>query len=156
MMAPLELPEAFSVRDFCGAVERATGRPIALHPQPPGWGPVGLCGLLLATSKVDHVLYTDDDSRIGQATTIIHECGHILYEPDSADAVRSAALPPGIDLTAFGVAPGEAVSVRGRTNFSDLEERTVETFASLVLSAGLAGDLGHHADPADRLVRRFG
>jgi hypothetical protein len=155
MMTQLDLPTTFSVSALCRAVEVHTGRQIALHPMQPGWGPAGICGLLVSTAAVDHIFFTAGESLIQQATTIVHECGHILYD---GPVVATAAKIPRV---AYEVAPALredlVLRVRGRSDLSDLEELTVETFASVVLKAGLAGDLSpSHPHSHERLCENFG
>ena len=154
MLAQLDLPPQFSVSGFCGAVEVATGRPIVLHPRAPGWGPPGLCGVLASTPTTDHVLYTADGSRIGQATTIVHECGHILFGDDAP--IGQGAVDEYLGLLEGVVASTAVRRVRGRSSFTDLEERTVETFAGIVLRSGLSGALDRANAPGARLADRFG
>src|SRR5271156_4720922 len=76
-LAALALPIPFSVREFCKAVELRTGRRIDLHAMPVGWAPPGLCGLLVQVADADHIFFTRQPSDLAQATTIVHECGHI-------------------------------------------------------------------------------
>ena len=155
MLDQLVLPREFSVAGFCGAVEVFTGRPIVLHPRAPGWGPPGLCGVLASTSSADHVIYTADGSRIGQATTIVHECGHILFDDDS-EPERWLGDGSYLDVLEALIPTEDVTRVRGRTDFSELEEEVVETFASLVLRSGLAGALDRADAPGARLADRFG
>jgi hypothetical protein len=120
---------------------------------PVGWAPAGLCGLLAETPSTNHVYFTEQSSVLAQATTIIHECGHVLM-PDGGG--YSQVIPA---LDCPGLTDQPIISLRGRGGFSSEVEATVELFASMVLTRGsrIAGHAGlQAADPAARLEDLFG
>ncbi len=117
-----------------------------------GWAPPGLCGLLVETVTTNHIFFTQQPSLLAQATTIIHECGHILI-PDLSGG-PNAEVPAGLaDLVT-----DEVQAVHGRTGFRDDIEATVELLASMVLSRACAGEFDSPPVSASskRLVERFG
>jgi hypothetical protein len=146
-------PVPFTVQAFCHATSSASGKQLALHPMPVGWAPAGVCGLLAETPMANHVYFTQQSSVLAQATTIIHECGHVLM-PDGGDYSQ---IIPSLDLPDLLDQP--IVSLRGRVGFSSEVEATVELFASIVLTRGfrIAAETGPHAgDPPSRLEDLFG
>ena len=148
----LQLPDPFSVRDFCKAVENSTGTRIALHSMPVGWAPAGLCGLLIETDDANHIYFTEQNSLLAKATAILHECGHILIPDLTSPPDRT--VPTGlVDV------PDERIrAVHGRTGFSERIEATVELFASMVLDRGTDALLEGPPDSVAgrRLQERFG
>jgi hypothetical protein len=152
-LSEVEFPVPFTVQAFCHATSIASGKQLALHPMPVGWAPAGLCGLLAETRKANHVYFTQQSSVLAQATTIIHECGHVLM-PDGGGYSQEI---PSLDLPKLLEQP--IVSLRGRVGFSSEVEATVELFASMVLTRGSrsAAKTGPRAgDPPSRLEDLFG
>jgi hypothetical protein len=152
-LSEVEFPVPFTVQAFCQATSIASGKQLALHPMPIGWAPAGLCGLLAETRTANHVYFTQQSSVLAQATTIIHECGHVLM-PDGggySQGILSLDLPALLDQP--------IMSLRGRVGFSSDVEATVELFASMVLTRGfrMAAETGPEAgDPPSRLEDLFG
>lgn len=158
LLRRVDSPTKFSVAAFCGAVEAVTGRAIVLHPVSPGSAPPGLCGFVASTDSEDHVIFTRDGSLVGQATTIIHECGHILYgltTEASGDVVEpGTSIPAQVLVAAPDLAHEPIRRIRGRGGFSVFEEEVVETFAATVLERALQNS---SAEPGvDRLSDNFG
>ena len=129
-LSEVAFPVPFTVQAFCHATSTASGKHLALHPMPVGWAPAGLCGLLAETPSANHVYFTQQSSVLAQATTIIHECGHVLM-PDGGGYSQ---VIPSLDLPELLDQP--IVSLRGRVGFSSEVEATVELFASMVLTRG--------------------
>lgn len=128
----LPVPTPFTVRGVLLNVERSTGRPITLHPVPPGWaGTAGWCGAWLPAPDRDHIVFVrDPTSTVRNAGTILHEVGHMLLGHEGQP------LPPDIDLPSVGI--GSLDRARGRSGFDDPDEQAAEVFASVILQRGLA------------------
>ena len=152
-LSEVEFPVPFTVQAFCQATSIASGKQLALHQMPVGWAPAGLCGLLAETRTANHVYFTQQSSVLAQATTIIHECGHVLMPGGGG---YSKEIGP-LDLPELPKQP--IVSLRGRVGFSSEVEATVELFASMVLTRGsrITAMTGPQAgDPPSRLEDLFG
>lgn len=128
----LPLPVPFSVRELILKLERDRCRRIIIHAVEPGWaGTSAWCGAWLEAPDADHIVYVrDSTSTVRNASTILHEVGHILLDH------AGAGLPAGV--ARIGVELTGVARARGRATFDDPEERAAETFSSLILQRAMA------------------
>lgn len=148
LIADVDLPEPFSVREFLKQLAARRGRPIILHAVPAGWcGSANWCGAWLDTEACDHIVFVQDWSTVKTAQTVLHEVGHVLFEHPGQP------LPDEISLGAVNRA--DIRRARGRTAFDTPEELSAEAFSTLVLQATMFGvrtDLSLAADPRSALL----
>jgi hypothetical protein len=133
----LELSYPFDVQQFCRAVERRRGRPIALCPVENRAGPYGAW---VAGPTADYVFYERQTSPLHQVHIILHELCHLLcgHQPVSvADAALRELLFP--DLS-----PASVRGVLQRGHGASDDDREAELLASLILERVAT------SQPADR------
>jgi hypothetical protein len=126
LLRTLQLPAVVDLPRFVEILQDRRGREIFLmevetkstHP----------CGLWLADSTTDYVLYERHPSPSYQRHIIWHEFGHILFSHGGvspfAERILSAVLPE-VDVAA-------ATQIRSRTTVDDTQEAEAEMFATLV------------------------
>jgi hypothetical protein len=132
LLADIEIPDPFSVRDFLKQIADELARPLVLHAVAPDWcGPARWCGAWLETATADHVVFVQDFSTVKTAQTVLHEVGHILLDHPGQD------LPSDVGLGAID--RDDIRRARGRTAFSSPEELAAETFSSFVLQRTMFG-----------------
>ncbi|MEV0155147.1 hypothetical protein AB0H57_15580 [Micromonospora sp. NPDC050686] len=124
LLRELHLPAVTDVRELCAGIARLRERPIELLPM--AFPDPDLCGLWIATGSADYLVYERDTSDLHQEHIVLHELGHLLCGHDGvADA----------DPTLFReLDPTVLRGVRGRTNYSTLQEQEAELTASLIHS----------------------
>lgn len=137
--ATIRVPSPFTVRALILEVERSRERPILLHPVDPAWARTSRwCGAWIEDAAADHIVYVRDPrSTSRNAMTILHELGHIVL--DHSGSADPANLPVG----RFGVAYPSRM--RGRSGFSEPEERAAELFSTILLEA-----VTRHRPPDDQ------
>jgi hypothetical protein len=129
IVAGLDIPIPFDVRELCRRIAERRGRPIHLLPlRLPASQP---CGLWVSTSEFDAIFYEENTSQLHQEHIISHEIGHLLCQHEATpvfDAEASRLLLPDLD-------PQLVQRTLGRTNYSTVEEREAEMVASLISRA---------------------
>ncbi|MBC3839700.1 hypothetical protein GXW82_04065 [Streptacidiphilus sp. 4-A2] len=135
VVSQVDVPFPFHVNDLCDQLEADRGRPISLIPMTLPARQGGPCGLWVATTEVDYILFEKSTSRTHQEHIVAHEIGHLLLGHDSSPAHQDEVarlLMPTLD-------PALVRSVLGRTVYTSHEERAAELVASLLpLRAGRA------------------
>ncbi|WP_327586857.1 hypothetical protein OHA25_07495 [Nonomuraea sp. NBC_00507] len=121
----LDLPSPLTVPRLCAHLEAVRQRPITLMPLcglPPG----GPCGIWVATSATDFILYRDSTSPVHQSHIILHELAHLIFEHSHGlDGDYRRLLLPNLGETAIQ-------RILGRSAYATPEEREAETLASLL------------------------
>ena len=140
LLAELRLPTDFSADDLVAEVVKHRGgrrilvRAIDLD----GGAP---CGMYVATTDFDIVLFPRNTTSLHQLHIITHELAHILFEHSglvtsvSAAEYSHAVLRP-IDLLsarASGVSPKLIRRLLGRSVYDDAREHEAELFATMAL-----------------------
>ncbi|MFG2297164.1 hypothetical protein [Streptomyces sp. NPDC048603] len=163
------------------AIEQHRGRPLVLSPLPERAGATaGLCGLWIALGDADHIFYETSTSPLHQQHIILHEIAHLLLDHGNTDGDSSGEGPGegpgdgaaegpgggwGAGITALfpGLDPAmvSRLLARGRTDYTEIQERQAELMATLIHHRTTARPAGPPADPAaahvlDRLARLFG
>lgn len=148
LIADVDLPDPFSVREFLKQLATRRRKPIVLHAVPAGWcGSANWCGAWLDTEASDHIVFVQDWSTVKTAQTVLHEAGHVLFDHPGQP------LPAEVSLGALDKT--EIRRARGRTAFDTPEELAAEAFSTLVLQATMFGartDLSLADDPRSALL----
>ncbi|KOU40508.1 toxin [Streptomyces sp. WM4235] len=147
-LASFGLPESYDLMTLCDHLGGSRGRPVHLLPMP--LDASGPCGLWLAFSDADYVVYEQHTSRHHQEHIIAHELAHMLcdHRSGSADSSRAVAtLFPDLD-------PSLVRDLLCRDNYSDTQEREAEVMAFL-LGEGLRSRPGTAAVETDGVVGRI-
>jgi hypothetical protein len=140
LVAQLDVPVPFDLREFCRRLQQRRGREIVLVPIVAA--PSGPCGLWLALPQVDVVFHEAQTSRLHRDHIVLHEVGHMLCEHQGGPPLNESlarTLLPSLD-------PGVVHRVLGRTAYTRFEEREAELVASLVLERA-----SRPAEPAPRI-----
>lgn len=154
IVAGLDVPDPFDVRELCRRVSARRGRPILVAPLTlTGAAP---CGLWLDVDGTDYIFFEADTSPMHQDHIILHELGHVLCHRHGGglDDETLRTLFPALD-------PALVRGALGRTRYSAVEEREAEIFAHLVLdrawrTPATAEPAGNSSDPhAHDVLRRF-
>lgn len=133
IIAELDIPRPFELRQFLAQVARRRNRTIFLHPFTSGPGIP--CGLWLSTARADHIFHEQGTSPWHRTHITMHEMSHMLLGHDSGQRSAHGLA----NLLAPDVDPALVQLVLGRSAYTTAEERDAETLASLVLGqAGLA------------------
>jgi hypothetical protein len=149
----LGIPVPLDLRTLCAGLGLRRNRPIHLVPRAPP--PGGPSGLLLGTDHADHVCYDRRARPLHRDHIILHELGHLVWGHEIAvadETVTAQSLLPRLS-------PELMQRMLHRSQFSDVEERQAEVFASVMLErfsyqpvVAAEGCLPDNADAANRLV----
>ncbi|MFJ3833252.1 toxin [Streptomyces sp. NPDC090046] len=141
------LPASYDLMTLCDHLSDSRGRPIHLLPMP--LDASGPCGLWLAFSDADYVVYEQHTSRHHQEHIIAHELAHMLcgHRSGTAGSPAVALLFPDLD-------PSLVQDLLCRDNYSDTQEREAEVMAFL-LGEGLRSQPGTTAAEADGVLGRI-
>ena len=140
LLRELDVQPPFDVQDFCVRLGNKRGRPIRLLPHSlPVPGP---CGLWLATTNFDLVMYQAEATTGHQEHIILHELGHIIsdHPGDESDDDFLEYLLPAL--------PSAAVRrALRRTGYDADHEREAELVATVIKEwATLLAHLEPHID----------
>ncbi|MCL7457675.1 ImmA/IrrE family metallo-endopeptidase [Micromonospora echinofusca] len=124
----VDLPTPLTVRGLVSALETTRGRRIQLAAMSVD-GRAGPCGLWVATSGTDYVLFSRDAPPVLRVQTILHELMHIALR-HTARAVASGA--------AGETAAAHGVLARSPATFDEQQEHDAELLATY-LGARLDG-----------------
>lgn len=146
-LASFGLPGSYDLMTLCDHLSGCRGRPIHLLPMP--LGASGPCGLWLAFSDADYVVYEQHTSRHHQEHIIAHELAHMVcgHRSGSGDPSAVAALFPDLD-------PSLVQDLLCRDTYTDGQEREAEVMAFL-LGEGLRSRPGTAAAEADGVLGRI-
>ncbi|MEH0970539.1 ImmA/IrrE family metallo-endopeptidase [Micromonospora sp. CPCC 205546] len=133
----VDLPAPLTVRGLVSALETRRGRHIQLAAMTVD-GRAGPCGLWVATSETDYVLFSRDASPVLRVQTILHELMHIALG-HTTRAVTSGQPAGTGDLTG-----ARAVLARSTATFDEQQEHDAELLATY-LGARLEGGGGAEA-----------
>ncbi|MEV7617268.1 hypothetical protein [Streptomyces sp. NPDC089799] len=177
---PLPAGTPVTVDALRTAIEEQRGRPLVLSALPERAGETaGLCGLWIALGDADHIFYETSTSPLHQQHIILHEIAHLLLDhgntgggdgegdgtgdqgtdgQEAADAQWAGitGLFPGLDPAMVS-----RLLARGRTDYTEIQERQAELMATLIHHRTTTRPAGPPADAAaahvlDRLARFFG
>ncbi|QKW13842.1 ImmA/IrrE family metallo-endopeptidase [Verrucosispora sp. NA02020] len=135
--APLTLPGTIS------ALAAARRRDIQVLAMTMG-EQAGPCGLWVATTETDYVLYSRDSSPVLQTQTILHELMHIALRHTGKVVLppTTPELPDAADV--------QALLARSSSTFHDRQEHDAELLATyLGAQMATAGQVGGFDDLAD-------
>ncbi|MDI3420593.1 toxin [Streptomyces luteolus] len=109
----------------------------------------GPCGLWLAFSDADYVVYEQHTSRHHQEHIIAHELAHMLccHRSGTADSAAVAELFPDLD-------PSLVQDLLSRDSYSDAQEREAEVMAYLI-GEGLRSHPGADVTETDGVLGRI-
>lgn len=146
------IPSPFDLRLFLDRLARhRAGRHIAMLPLGLNGLPSGVCGLWIALTDHDVVVYPDAVPVNHRDHIVMHEVGHMLAGHRSgSDHGRGAlsSLTPDLDPTMVRM-------VLGRSVYDDVQEREAELIASLILERTLRPVRSQSFATGDRVVRRM-
>lgn len=124
----LDLPDPVSVEAICERVADLRGRPVRiLRHQMPWDSP---CGLRIATRDADYLIVQEGATPAHQDLILLHELGHVLFDPAEAGPLDEDLL----QVLAPLIAPATVVLMLGRSRFSLPSEQAAEVFATLLLA----------------------
>ncbi|MFE5483723.1 hypothetical protein [Streptomyces sp. NPDC056527] len=121
-----------TVEELCRTISEQRGRGLTLSPLPAGAGESGgVCGLLVSLGDADHIFYESSTNRLHQRHIILHEIAHLLLDHGSTAGEGAASglerLFPGLDPAMV-----RRLLARGRTDYSQVQEREAELLATLI------------------------
>ncbi|MFD9864275.1 toxin [Streptomyces alboflavus] len=124
-LASFELPETYDLMTLCAHLGSSRNRPLHLVPMP--LSASGPCGLWLAFSDADYVVYEQETSRHHQEHIVAHELAHMLcgHRSGSGGSDPVATLFPDLD-------PSLVQDLLCRDTYSDVQEREAEVMAFLL------------------------
>ncbi|WP_138963319.1 hypothetical protein [Streptomyces sp. YIM 121038] len=125
-LAALALPASYDIAELCALLSERRGRP--LHLAPIAMRAAQPCGLWIASSTVDFIIFEAKTTRPHQEHIIAHELAHIIcgHRSDSSldDATAQLVFP---DLD-----PALVRDMLARTEYSEIQEQEAEMTASLI------------------------
>lgn len=124
----LQIPERADVNALCDRLEDVRGRRISLIEVPMPTGPGRPCGLWVATSSEEYILYQRYTTQAHQQHIIRHELGHMVCEHEAAPVLPDEV----VQLLMPALSPNLIHSVLGRTQYNNTEEKAAELVASLM------------------------
>ncbi|MFE0701830.1 hypothetical protein [Streptomyces sp. NPDC058872] len=130
----LRLDRPQTVDELCRTISERRGRTLTLSPLPAGAGRTsGVCGLLLSLGDTDHIFYESSTHGLHQKHIILHEIAHLLLDHGSTEG-ETASL--GVERLFAGLDPSmvRRLLARGRTDYSQVQEREAELLATLIHS----------------------
>ncbi|MGC0332163.1 hypothetical protein RKD23_005153 [Streptomyces sp. SAI-170] len=160
---PLDPSQPPTIDALCAAIEERHGRALTLSPLPSAAGATaGLCGLWISLGEADHIFYETSTSAFHQRHIILHEISHLLLDhragrDDDLSGPGMEALFPGLDPAMV-----RRLLARGRTDYTELQERQAELMATLIHQRSAAGASrtapppDHGSDVLDRWARALG
>lgn len=160
---PLDRSAPVTVEALCAAIERRHGRRLRLSPLPPRAGAAaGVCGVWVGLGDTDHVFYEESTNAVHQRHIILHELAHLLL--DHTSRPQGDGLGPGLAALFPGLDPAmvRRLLARGRTDYTELQERQAELLATLIHARSAApaphdGVSGRGGSAViDRLARTLG
>ncbi len=123
----MNLVESADVAALCRHVASARGRPLhLLDIRQRGPGPTGLW---VATEKADYIFYSDLATALHRGHIILHEIGHMVLDHRVSAALTEATA----ELLVPNLNPDVVRRTLSRSNYSAIEEREAEIFASLLM-----------------------
>jgi len=143
LVAGIEVPKPFDIRQFCQNVAEHRGRPISLYEVAGMAGEEAPYGAWVAVSDEDRIYLEQNTSPLHRTQIVLHECAHMLcgHAPNALkDEAFLREVVPDVDLAAI-------MHMFGRHGYTTEQEREAEMTASILLSrTGL-----NHAEtvPAD-------
>ncbi|MEU6484881.1 hypothetical protein [Streptomyces sp. NPDC046887] len=149
----LGLPPADSIRDLLPHVEKRSGHPIRVVPNPLG-GTQGVCGVWIRTGAgVDYIFVDEKTSRAHQDHIIAHELAHILC--DHHGALTPAPAVVMTDQLITTLAPETVRTMLGRSDYTYQDEREAELIGSHLQRHvhGPGRQVGAHDRVAETLLR---
>jgi hypothetical protein len=131
----LELPADWTVEQFFARLEQVRGREIVHLPLPEDF-PVELCGLWLARSSDDVVLYRPWQASTMERHLAAHEAAHMLLDHGrDISPAELVALLAGVDFDGCSHADASRVTKARRVDsYSDLDEYEAELLAGMLVT----------------------
>lgn len=123
----LDIPEPFSLDEFCTRLKRQRDRPVRLVPIVARLD--SPCGLWVGLADADYIFYERATTPLHRRHIILHEIGHLLFDHRGGpwlDDDLTRLLMPDLD-------PALIRAMLGRTIYTEIEELEAETVASLIL-----------------------
>lgn len=124
--------DAFQLAAAIGAHPRRRGRPLHLLAMP--LDRTGPCGLWIATSAADYIVYESQTSPSHQRHIIAHEIGHLVLEHATHQTFTTVAR----EQVLGHLDPAVVQRMLGRSAYDVREEREAETVASILLEGAIA------------------
>ncbi|UUV32044.1 hypothetical protein NQK81_00950 [Amycolatopsis roodepoortensis] len=149
LIQALEIPYPFDLSIFVEMSSKTLGRRIELIPARIAMNQ--LCGLLISTTDVDHIYFSEDLPPFQSRHTVVHEVGHLLLGHRGLESdgrhFELVAESNALRMLLPTLSPTLVQRILGHASYAAAEEREAELFASLVLSRSDTSqtDLGSHA-----------
>lgn len=133
LIADLEIPEPWNLRQFIDRVAEKRGKPIALTGHR-GLRAAGFpCGLLAEMDDLTLIVYEERSSQYMVEHTVLHEIGHLLLGHEGERMHESLGEYLGGFVGSSSIARMETMLARGV--FDTTKEQEAETFANLIMPA---------------------
>ncbi|GAA1234337.1 hypothetical protein GCM10009665_25700 [Kitasatospora nipponensis] len=130
LVRTLPLPDPLGLPALADALAERLGRPVEFLPMPAG--SLGTCGVLVSTDRAEYIGYPTGTTVLHQQHIVLHEVGHLL-----CGHLNEALAAPAGSAALGRLAPHLSTELihrmLGRDEYSDVQEREAELFASLVL-----------------------
>lgn len=123
------IPRPFDMNRFLDRLEQQRGRPIDLHPTQ--ISPGGPCGLWIAETGRDVIVYAESTSEAHQDHIILHECSHMIAGHGGTDAASEV-----VRTLASHIDPVLVKHVLARCTYTTIEEQEAEMLAGMIWLAG--------------------
>ncbi|MCI3928135.1 toxin [Streptomyces sp. AN091965] len=144
-LAALKLPASCDIAELCALLSEQRGRP--LHLVPIAMRAAQPCGLWIASSTADLIIFEAKTTRPHQEHIIAHELAHIICghrSSSSLDDATARSVFPDLD-------PALVRDMLARTEYAEDQEQEAEMTASLI-NATRMGCATHHLPSEQRAL----